>query len=85
MYLLESMMEVDIYYYLTLIKKLWLESDVAYVIYHNFARSKFDSYDSLSLEEIQTFHNVIILIKSVLNKVQNHYCYDIFSEKCPIN
>ena len=27
-------------------------------------------------------HNVIILIKSVLNKDKNHYCYKIFLEKC---
>ena len=29
-----------------------------------------------------TMDNVIILVKSVLNKDQNHYYYNIFSEKC---
>ena len=29
-----------------------------------------------------TLHNVIIHIKSVLNKDQNHYYYNIFLEKC---
>ena len=28
-----------------------------------------------------TFHNEIILIKSVFNKNQNHYNYNIFPEK----
>ena len=41
-----------------------------------------DSHDSLPLEKILTLHNVIILIKSVLNKNQNHHYYNIFLEKC---
>ena len=49
---------------------------------HNYARIKTDSYDSLSLEKTLTLHNVIILIKSVFNKNQNHYHYNIFLEKC---
>ena len=32
-------------------------------------------------EKILSFHNVIILIKSVLNKDQNHYYYKIFLQK----
>ena len=43
---------------------------------------KIDSYDSLLLEKTLTLHNVIILIRSVLNKDQNHYYYDTFLEKC---
>ena len=53
-----------------------------YVFSHNYARIKTDSYDSLSLEKTLTLHNVIILIKSVFNKNQNHYYYNIFLEKC---
>ena len=49
---------------------------------HNYTRIKIDSYDFLSLENILTVQNAIILVKSVLNKDQNHYCYDIFLEKC---
>ena len=50
---------------------------------HYYAKIKVNSYDSLSLEETLTLHNVIILIKSVLNnKDQNHYYYNIFLEKC---
>ena len=42
----------------------------------------FDFYnDSLPLEKTLTFHNVIIHIKSVWNKDQNYYYYDIFLEK----
>ena len=33
-------------------------------------------------KEIFTWHNVLIPIKSVLNKDQNHYYYTIFLEKC---
>ena len=29
-----------------------------------------------------TLRNVIILIKSVLNKVKSHYYYNIFLKKC---
>ena len=42
---------------------------------------KNDSYDSLSIEKRLTLHNVIILIKSVLNKDKSHYYHNIFLEK----
>ena len=48
---------------------------------HNFARIRNDSYDSLPTEKILTFHNVIILIKSVVNKNKSEYYYNIFLEK----
>ena len=50
-------------------------------INHNFARIRMDSYDSLPIEKILAFHNVIILIKSVVNKNKNEYYYNIFLEK----
>ena len=34
---------------------------------------KVDSYNSLLLEKASTFHDVIILIKSVFNKGKNNY------------
>ena len=43
-------------------------------INHTFGRIRIDSYDSLSIEKMLTFHNVIILIKSVVNKNTNE-CY----------
>ena len=45
-----------------------VKSGITYVISHNDAKIKVDSYDFLSLEKTMTFHNVIILIKSVFNK-----------------
>ena len=48
------------------------ESELIHIIYlHN----------SLPIEKIFTFHNVIILIKSVINKNSNVYYYNIFLEK----
>ena len=55
------------------------KSGIIYVFSHNYAKIKVDSYDSLPLEKILTFY-VIILIKSVFSKNQNHYYYNIFLE-----
>ena len=41
------------------------KSGIIYVISQNYAKTKVDSYDSLPLEKTMTFHNVIILIKSL--------------------
>ena len=59
-----------------------LKSSITYIFSHYFAKIKVDSYDSLPIEKTLTLHNVIILIKSVLNKDKNHYYYKIFLEKC---
>ena len=40
-----------------------------------------DSYNSLPIKKVLTFHNVIILIISVVNKNKNKYYYNIFLEK----
>ena len=58
-----------------------IKSGITYLFSHNYAKIKVDSYDSLPLEKTLTFHNVIIHIKSVWNKDQNHYYYSIFLEK----
>ena len=58
------------------------KSGIAYVISDNYVRVKIDSYDSLPLEKILAFHNLIIFIKSVFNKDKNNYYYNIFLEKC---
>ena len=42
------------------------KSGITYSINHNFARIRIDSYNSLPIEKTLTFHNVIILIKSVM-------------------
>ena len=43
---------------------------------------KADSYDSLPIEKTLTLHNVIILMKSVLDKGKNHYYCKTILEKC---
>ena len=58
-----------------------LKSSITYIFSHYFLKIKVDSYDSLPIEKILTLHNVIILVKSVLNKNQNHYYYETFLEK----
>ena len=47
----------------------------------NFGKIRIDSYNSLPIEKILTFHIVIILIKSVVNKNKNNYYYNIFLEE----
>ena len=49
---------------------------------HNYATIKIDSDDNLPLEKTLTLHNVFMLIKSVFNKKQNQYYYNVFLEKC---
>ena len=48
---------------------------------YNFVRIRIDSYNFLPIEKALTFHNVIILIKSVVIENKNHYYYNIFLEK----
>ena len=50
-------------------------------INHNFGNTRSDSCNSVPTEKILNFHNVIIPIKSVVNKNKNHYYYNIFLEK----
>ena len=38
---------------------------------HSFARMRIDSYNFLPIEKIFIFHNIIILIQSVVNKNKN--------------
>ena len=58
------------------------KSIITYGFSYNYAKIKIDSNDSLPLEKAFTLHNVVILIKSIFNKDQNHYYYTIFLEKC---
>ena len=50
-----------------------MKSSITYVFSHYYAKIKVGSYDSLPIEKTLTLDNVKILIKSVLNKDQNHY------------
>ena len=51
------------------------------IINHNFGKIRINSYNSLLSQKILTFHNVIILIKSVFNLNKNEYYSNIFLEK----
>ena len=64
-----------------MIRYLSVKSGITYIISHNYATSKVDSYDFLPLEKTMTLRNVIILVKSVWNKDKNNYYYNIFLEK----
>ena len=44
------------------------KGNIADSINHSSARIRIDSYDSLPIEKILIFHNVIKLIKSVVNR-----------------
>ena len=59
-----------------------LKSSITYIFSYYFAKIKADSHDSLPIEKRMTLNNVIIRIKSVLNKDKNHYYYKIFLEEC---
>ena len=59
-----------------------LKSSVTYIFSYYFAKIEVDYYDSLPTEKTLTLHNVIIVIKSVLNKDKNHSYYKIFLQKC---
>ena len=57
------------------------EKGITYVSSQNYVKINVYSCDSLPLEKTLTFY-VLILIKSIVNKDQNHYYYNTFSEKC---
>ena len=53
------------------------KSGITDSINHNFAKIRIDSYNSFRIENILTFLNNIILIKSFVNKNKNNYYYNI--------
>ena len=56
-------------------------SDITNSINYNFWKIKTGSYNSLPIKKILTFHVIIILIKSVVNRNENKYYYNILLEK----
>ena len=50
-------------------------------INHNFGKIRIDSYNALPIEKRLTFHNVVILIKSVVKKNKNNCYYNLYLEK----
>ena len=62
---------------------LYIRIEVSHIFFsHYFAKIKVDSYDCLPIEKRLTLYDIIIHIKSVLNKDKNYYHYRIFLEKC---
>ena len=57
------------------------KSGIIGIINHNFRKIRIGSYNSLPFEKILTFHNIIIVIKFVVNKNKNNYYYNIYLEK----
>ena len=57
------------------------KSGIADSTNHNFARIRIDLHTSLPIEKILTFYNVILFIKSVVNKNKNNCYYNIFLKK----
>ena len=58
------------------------KSGITYIFSYYFAKMKVDFCYSLPIEKILTLNNVIMHIKSILNKDKNQYYYKIFLEKC---
>ena len=84
----------DVARYLVILGPSWFDeicNSIKYVINeekgitdsvnYNLAIIRLDSYSSLPIEKILTFHNVIILIKSVVNKNKSEHYYSMFLEK----
>ena len=56
------------------------KSDITDSINNNFGKIRMDSCNSLPIEKISTFHNVIRLIKSVVNKNKSEYYCNLLLE-----
>ena len=61
----------------SIIHAIGVKIGIIYVFSH-----RYDSCDSLPLEETFTFHKVIMDIKSALNEDLNHYYQNLFLENC---
>ena len=57
------------------------KSAITNIINYNFGRIRIDSYNSIPIKKILIFHNITILINSVVNKNKNKYFYNISLEK----
>ena len=58
-----------------------MKSGITNAISHYYVKIKVDSYNSLPLEKTSTFHNVMILFKSVFSKDKNNLYYTIILDK----
>ena len=58
------------------------KSDITNSVNYNFVKIRIGSYNTLPIKKTITFHKVITLIKSVINKNKNKYYNNILLEKC---
>ena len=49
---------------------------------HNYTKIKINLDDDLPFEKRLNVQNVVIIIKSVFNKNNNHYYYETFIQEC---
>ena len=55
-----------------------LKSNITYIYFHYFAKIKVDSFNCLPIKKkTLTLRDVMIFLKSVLNKDKNDYYYEI--------
>ena len=54
------------------------KSGIADSINHNFGEIRIDSYNTLPMEKILTFHDVIIHFRSVVDENKKKYYYNIY-------
>ena len=62
-----------------------LKGSITYVFSHHYAKINIDSGDDWSLEKTLNLHNIMMLIKSVVNQNQNHSHYNILLKNVLIN
>ena len=58
------------------------EDNVIDIYSHEYMKIKINPDADLPLEKLIAMHNVIILIKSVFNRNDNHYDYKAYLESC---
>ena len=67
--------------YNTIIYLINEKSGITDSVNHDFVRIRTVSYNFSPIEKKLTFHNVLILVKTVFNKNKNHYYCNVILEK----
>ena len=60
--------------------RIWHEGNVIDIYSHEYMKIKINPDADLPLETLIAMHNVIILIKSVFSRNDNHYEYKVYLE-----
>ena len=59
-----------------------LKSNTLDIYHHKYTKIKINSDNDLPLEKTLNMNNVVILVKSIFSKNQNHCYYQQFLEIC---